>query len=182
LQSFFEAGPTLFFNLDEGTMLRPWLVWLIIAAVFAAAEVFTPGFVLLWFGVGALVTALVALLGVESLAAQLIVFLIVSVSLVIASRTILERFFSRSPDSPKLRSGAEMMIGQIGTVVESSRAPLNEGAVKIYGSVWTAFPAEGEWPLKEGDSVSVERIEGNAIYVRRTARLARPFTEISEQS
>ncbi len=163
-------------------MLRAWVIWLIIAAVFAVAEVLTPGFVLLWFGVGALAAAVLALLGVESLAAQVIVFLVVSVALVIASRTILERFFTRPSDSPRLRSGAETMIGQIGEVVESSRGPLNEGAVKIYGSVWTAFPAEGEWPLKEGDSVSVERIEGNSIYVRRSARLARPFTEIPEQS
>lgn len=162
-------------------MQHAWVVWLIIAAVFAAAEVFTPGFVLLWFGVGALAAALLSLLGIESVSAQVIVFLIVSVALVVASRTILERFFTRVPGSPKLRSGAETMIGQIGMVVESSRGPLNEGAVKMYGSVWTAFPAEGEWPLKEGDSVSVERIEGNAIYVRRSGRTARPFTEISEQ-
>jgi membrane protein implicated in regulation of membrane protease activity len=159
-----------------------WIVWLVIAVLFAAAEVFTSGFVLLWFGAGALAASVLALLGIESLAAQVLVFLIVSVLLVIASRTIFERFFTRNSEGGGLRSGAETMIGQIGTVVESSRPPLNEGAVKIYGSVWTAFPAEGEWPLKEGDSVSVERIEGNAIYVRRTARLARPFSEISEQS
>jgi membrane protein implicated in regulation of membrane protease activity len=160
-------------------MISAWIVWLIIAVLFVAAEVFTSGFVLLWFGAGALAASILALLGMESLAAQVLVFLIVSTSLVIASRTIFERFFTRNSEGG-LRSGAETMIGQAGTVVESSRPPLNEGAVKIYGSVWTAFPAEGEWPLKEGDSVSVERIEGNAIYVRRTARLARPFSEISE--
>lgn len=163
-------------------MFLPWVIWLIIAAVFFFAEVFTSGFVLMWFGIGALAASLLALLGVESVVAQIIVFLIVSVALVIASRTILDRFFARPSDSPALRSGAETMIGQIGTVVESSRGALNEGAVKIYGSVWTAFPAEGEWPLKEGDSVQVERIEGNSIYVRRNARIARPFTEIPEQS
>jgi membrane protein implicated in regulation of membrane protease activity len=162
-------------------MQHAWIVWLIIAAIFAALEVFTPGFVLLWFGIGALVTSILALLGVESVTVQLIVFLIVSVSMVIASRTILERFFSRSRDKSRLASGAETMIGKVGTVVESSRGPLNEGAVKIYGSVWTAFPAEGEWPLKEGDSVTIERIEGNSIYVRRSPHLARPFTEISRQ-
>jgi membrane protein implicated in regulation of membrane protease activity len=163
-------------------MIPAWIVWLVIAVLFAAAEVFTSGFVLLWFGAGALAASIVALLGIESLAAQVLVFLIVSISLVIASRIIFEHFFTRKSEGGGLRSGAETMIGQTGTVVESSRPPLNEGAVKIYGSVWTAFPAEGEWPLKEGDSVSVERIEGNAIYVRRTARLARPFSEISEQS
>jgi membrane protein implicated in regulation of membrane protease activity len=162
-------------------MISAWIVWLIIAATFAAAEVFTSGFVLLWFGGGALAASILALLGVDSVAAQLIVFLLVSIALVIASRTIFERIiFKRSAEGEGLRSGVETMIGQCGEVVQSSRAPLNEGAVKIYGSVWTAFPAEGEWPLKEGDSVSVERIEGNAIYVRRTARLARPFSEIPE--
>jgi membrane protein implicated in regulation of membrane protease activity len=163
-------------------MLHAWVIWLIIAAIFVAAEVLTTGFVLLWFGAGAVVASILALLGVESLAAQIIVFLVVSVLLVIASRTIFDRFLTRSSNARTPGSGVEMMIGQIGTVVESSRGALNEGAVRVYGSVWTAFPAEGEWPLREGDPVSVERIEGNAIYVRRTSRHSRPFTEISEQS
>lgn len=160
-------------------MSQAWVIWLIIAAIFIAAEVFTPGFFLLWFGVGAAVAAIMALLGVGSFAAQMLVFLIVSVALVIASRTIFERFLNRPADTNQLRSGIETIIGQIGTVVESSRGALNEGAVRVYGSVWTAFPAEGEWPLHEGDSVAVERIEGNAIYVRRTAQHARPFAEIA---
>jgi membrane protein implicated in regulation of membrane protease activity len=159
-----------------------WIIWLVLAALFIGAEVLTPGFFLLWFGVGALVAMLMALAGVGGVASQVVVFLIVSVALLVASRTILERFFTRSTQASQLRSGAETMIGQIGTVIEPSRGALNEGAVKVYGSVWTAFPAEGEWPLKEGDSVAVERIEGNSIYVRRTSHLARPFTEISEQS
>ncbi|MGE0132784.1 MAG: NfeD family protein [Blastocatellales bacterium] len=162
-------------------MSQAWVIWLIIAAIFIAAEVLTPGFFLLWFGVGALVAAILAILGVSSVAAQALVFLIVSVALVIASRTIFERFFNHPADTNRLQSGIETIIGQVGTVVESSRGALKEGAVRVYGSVWTAFPAEGEWPLREGDSVAVERIEGNAIYVRRTALHARPFTEISEE-
>jgi membrane protein implicated in regulation of membrane protease activity len=34
-------------------MSYAWIVWLIIAAIFIGIEVFTPGFFLLWFGVGA---------------------------------------------------------------------------------------------------------------------------------
>jgi membrane protein implicated in regulation of membrane protease activity len=162
-------------------MSQAWIIWLIIAAIFVTAEVFTSGFFLLWFGVGALAAAVMAMLGVGGFAAQTLVFLIVSVALVVASRTIFEKFFSRQAGADRLRSGIETIIGQIGTVVESSRGALNEGAVRVYGSVWTAFPAEGERPLREGDSVSVERIEGNAIYVRRTALNPRPFTEISEE-
>jgi len=161
-------------------MSYAWIIWLIIAAIFIAAEVFTAGFFILWFGVGALAAALLAIAGVESLALQVLVFLAVSIALVFASRTIFDRFLTRPSDPDKLKSGIETIVGQVGVVVEPSSGALNQGAVKVYGSVWTAFPAEGEWPLKDGDSVSVERIEGNSIYVRRTQRLARPFTEIAE--
>jgi membrane protein implicated in regulation of membrane protease activity len=162
-------------------MSQAWVIWLILAVIFIAAEVFTTGFFLLWFGVGALAAAVMAMLGVGSLAAQTLVFLIVSVALVVASRTIFDKFLFRQSDADRLRSGIDTIIGQVGTVVESSRGALKEGAVRVYGSVWTAFPAEGERPLREGDSVSVERIEGNAIYVRRTALNPRPLAEISEE-
>ena len=158
-----------------------WIVWLIIAAIFVGAEVLTPGFFLLWFGIGALAAALMAMLGIGSVAAQLIVFLVVSTLLVVASRTIFDRFLTRTPGESQLTSGADGMLGQIGTVVEASRGALNEGAVKVFGSVWTAFPSEGESPLTEGETVAVERISGNAIYVRRTSRRALRFSEESEK-
>jgi membrane protein implicated in regulation of membrane protease activity len=154
-----------------------WIVWLIIGALLIAGEVLTSGFFLLWFGIGALVAAALALLGVGSVTAQLIAFLVVSTLLVIASRTIFERFLTRATGEREIRSGVETMIGQVGTVVEASRGALHEGAVKIYGSVWTAYPIEGEEPLAEGESVRVERVEGNAIYVRRKTRRALLFSE-----
>jgi len=154
-----------------------WIIWLIIGAIMIAAEVFTTGFVLLWFGVGALVAAALALVGVGSLAVQMIAFLVVSSLLVIASRTIFERFLLRPSAAGQLKTGIETMIGQVGTVVEASHGAMNEGAVKVYGSVWTAYPTEGEEPLSLGEPVRVERVEGNAIYVRRAARRALLFNE-----
>ena len=44
---------------------------------------------------------------------------------------------------------------------------MNEGAVKVFGSTWTAYPAEGEEPLEAGERVRVERMEGASLYVRR---------------
>ncbi len=157
------------------------VIWLILAAIFVGLEVLTPGFFLLWFGVGALAAALLALLGVSSVAAQLIVFLLVSVVLLVASRTIFEKFLPISSSAQSLKTNVETMIGQVGTVVESSRGALNEAAVKVYGSTWTAFPIEGEKPLAEGESVAIERIEGNSIFVRRSSRRALRFSESSEE-
>jgi membrane protein implicated in regulation of membrane protease activity len=61
----------------------------------------------------------------------------------------------------------ETLPGKLGTVVSSSRGALHEGAVKVFGSTWTAYPADGEEPLEAGDRVEVERVQGASIYVRR---------------
>ncbi len=63
----------------------------------------------------------------------------------------------------------DALPGKTGVVVSSSRGALNEGAVKVYGSTWTAYPAEGEEALEAGDRVAVERVQGASIYVRRVA-------------
>jgi len=154
-----------------------WIVWLIIGALLIAGEVLTAGFFLLWFGVAALFAAALALAGVESVAIQLVAFLVVSTLLVVASRTILDRFLPRGGSGGELKSGVETMIGQVGTVVEASRGARQEGAVRVYGAVWTAFPAEGEAPLAEGESVRVDRVDGNTIYVCRAGRRALLFDE-----
>ena len=65
------------------------------------------------------------------------------------------------------KSGAESLPGQVGTVVAASQGALLEGAVKVYGSTWTAYPAEGEEPLEAGTRVVVESVRGASIYVRR---------------
>jgi inner membrane protein len=143
-----------------------WIVWLALALVFVVAEVLTTGFVLFWFGVGALVAAMLALVGIESLPVQIAAFLLVSTALTVASRTIFERVFVRNRPAG-MKMGMESLPGQVGTVVKPSVGALAEGAVKVYGSTWTALPVDGEEPLEEGERVCVDRVEGAKIYVRR---------------
>lgn len=144
-----------------------WIVWAILGAVLVVAEVFTTGFVLLWFGVGALAAGLAGLLGVHSIILQFLIFAVVSIGLTAASRTIFVNYFSREKSGGDLKSGVESLPGKIGTVVSSSRGSMHEGAVKVFGSTWTAYPAEGEEPLEAGDRVEVTRVQGASIYVRR---------------
>ena len=124
-----------------------WVLWSILGAILIVAEIFTSGFVLLWFGIGALAAAFVGFIGVDSLVIQFMVFAIVSISLTAASRTIFLNYFSREKSGQSLRSGVDALPGKIGTVVSSSTGALHEGAVKVFGSTWTAYPAAGEAPL-----------------------------------
>ena len=147
-----------------------WILWTILGVILVIAEVFTPGFVLLWFGVGALAAALASFLG-AGLAGQFIIFIALSSILTALSRTIFVNYFTGRGEPEELKVGAAKLPGQVGTVVTSSRGALNEGAVKVFGSVWTAYPAEGEPPLEAGDRVVVERLQGASIYVRRAGAL-----------
>ena len=144
-----------------------WVFWTVLGAVLIVAEIFTSGFVLLWFGIGALAAAFLSLIGIDSLAIQFLLFAGVSSALTAASRTIFVNYFSREKTGQSLRSGVDALPGKVGTVVSSSRGALNEGAVKVFGSTWTAYPAPGEEPLEAGERVCVESVEGASIYVRR---------------
>jgi membrane protein implicated in regulation of membrane protease activity len=144
-----------------------WVLWTILGAILIVAEIFTSGFVLLWFGIGALVAAFAGLVGIDSLVLQFMIFAVVSIALTAASRTIFINYFSREKTGESLRSGVDALPGKIGTVVSSSKGALHEGAVKVFGSTWTAYPAAGEPPLEAGERVCVESIEGASIYVRR---------------
>src|SRR5213593_2875972 len=144
-----------------------WIFWTILGAILVIAEIFTTGFVLLWFGIGALAAGLAGLIGIHSIPLQFLIFAVVSIALTAASRTIFVNYFSREKSGGDLKSGFEGLPGKVGTVVSSSRGALNEGAVKVYGSTWTAYPVDGEEPLEAGDRVEVTRVQGASIYVRR---------------
>src|SRR5689334_25266709 len=144
-----------------------WILWSILGAILIVAEIFTTGFVLLWFGVGALAAAIAAFIGIDSVIIQFLIFLSISIVLTAASRTIFINYFSREKTGQSLRSGVDALPGKIGTVVSSSKGALQEGAVKVFGSTWTAYPAAGEEPLEAGERVCVESVEGASIYVRR---------------
>lgn len=145
-----------------------WILWLVLGVALIVAEVFTLGFVLLWFGIGAIAAALVGFLGGGFLL-QFLVFAIVSIGFTALSRTIFSNYLShREEDTVKM--GVDSLPGQIGTVTVASQGALSEGAVKVYGSTWTAFPIDGESELVEGEKVEVVSVKGSSIYVRRAVK------------
>src|SRR5947208_13828368 len=94
-----------------------WISWTILGAILIVAEVFTTGIVLLWFGLGALAAALAALVGVNRISLQFLIFAAVSIGLTAASRTIFINYFSREKTGGDLKSGVNCLQRKIGTVV-----------------------------------------------------------------
>lgn len=146
-----------------------WILWIVLGVVLIIAEIFTFGFVLFWFGIGALAAAFAAWLGL-GIGLQFLIFALVSIGLTVMSRTIFANLF-RHKEENTLKTGMDALPGQIGTVTGASRGALNEAAVRVYGSVWTAFPVDDKKPLEAGEKVEVVYMKGSSIYVRRASEL-----------
>jgi membrane protein implicated in regulation of membrane protease activity len=142
-----------------------WILWVIVGVGLIIAEIFTLGFVMFWFGIGAFVGALVGFLGF-GFGWQFLAFALVSIVLTAMSRTIFANYFSLN-EADSIKTGVDSLPGQIGTVSSASKGALHEGAVKVFGSTWTAFPIDEESPLIEGEKVEVVQVKGSSIYVRR---------------
>ncbi len=142
-----------------------YILWIILGVVLIIAEIFTLGFVLFWFGIGAAAAALVGYLGF-GLGLQFLVFAAVSIALTALSRTIFAGYFSHD-EANLIKTGVDSMPGQIGTVTISSKGAMNEGAVKVFGSVWTAFPVDDKDLLNAGEKVEVVSVKGSSIYVQK---------------
>ena len=141
-----------------------WILWLVLGVVLMIAEIFTLGFFLFWFGIGAIAAAVAGFFGF-GLGWQFLAFAIVSIALTAMSRTIFSNYLPSS-DSPALKMGMDSLPGKIGTVATASKGALNEAAVKVFGSTWTAYPID-EAALMEGEKVEVVEVKGSSIYVRR---------------
>jgi membrane protein implicated in regulation of membrane protease activity len=141
------------------------LIWAIVGIVLIIAEVLSTSFVLVFFGVGALVVALLVQIGVLSgLNGPLLVFCATSLVLLVLMRRFLRnRFAGRKDMKPDY-------IDQVVGVVKEIR-PGEEGAVSYRGSEWIAF-GDGIDPIPAGEKVRVRGIDGIRLKVERIARVA----------
>lgn len=135
-------------------------VWLGLAAVLIVGEIFTAGFFMLPFGLGAAVAAGLAFVGAP-LIWQWVVFLAVSAVLLLSLR----RFADRVTHEPPEKVGVDRLIGKQGVVIEAVEPGDGSGRVRIEREEWRADASGGD-TIPEGARVTVERISGTHLVVR----------------
>ena len=141
--------------------MEDWLLWLILAVIFAVGEIATLGFFLAPFAGGAAVAAVVSAMGVPFVG-SLAGFLVVAVILLAALRP-LARSHRRMP--PSLRTGTAALVGKSAMVVERIANQEGVGCVKIDGDVWTARAYMEEETYEPGTRVQVVEIRGATALV-----------------
>jgi membrane protein implicated in regulation of membrane protease activity len=160
-----ESSPTLLDQIREALRLGPllaWHIWLLLALAMGILEMFTPGFVLLCFGCGAVAAAAADLLGFHGLTLQLAIFAAVTFASFFTLRPALYARVSRQRDA----TNVEAIIGAEG-IVTGAAAQGEVGTVRVRGELWRAEGA-ASGSLGEGERVRVLRVEGNRVIVERT--------------
>ena len=136
----------------------PWFWWGLALALFAA-EALAPGAFMLWLGVAALGTAFIAALLPIPLAAQWMLFAVLSLVSVLAGSHLRRRHPARETDQPLLNRRGAQLVGQV-HVLESAIVD-GRGRIKIGDAFWTAHGPD----LPAGTRVRVVAADGGALRV-----------------
>ena len=142
--------------------MHPAWVWMILAALFIVVEIFTAGFFLLWFGIGAAVAGVLALSGIDTIW-QILAFVVVSLLLFFSTRTFVRRFTRPQPAG----IGADRYAGKQGVVLEEINALRNSGRVQLGSEEWRAESEVDGDTISAGSLVTVVRLNGTKLVVSR---------------
>ncbi|MCD4652083.1 MAG: NfeD family protein [Candidatus Cloacimonetes bacterium] len=118
--------------------ITPALIWLILGIVFILMEFAIPGFVIAFFGAGALLTSLMTYLGVtSSIAWQLALFIVFSLMSLFLLRKFVTRAFCGKVDDHEIEE-FNMDVGKIVTVTETIDPHHGSGKITYHGTIWKA--------------------------------------------
>ena len=135
-----------------------WL-WTGLAIVMGIGEIFTAGFFLLPFAIGAAFSAVLAWIG-AGLLTQWLVFFGVSV----AALTYLRRYIDQQDHDDQPRIGANRWVGAAGIVLEAIDPDTGTGMVRVENEEWRATSQYGRI-LPAGARVSVKAVRGTRLVV-----------------
>ena len=138
----------------------PAVIWFLIGLGLLLLELVLPGLVILFFGVGAWVTALVCAITDINLNWQIFIFLVASLlGLVMLRRYLKRRFFSKS--DKETQDQLEEFIGRKARAIADFKD--GSGKVEFKGTQWSARCDE---PVSKGQWVTIRSKESLILNVK----------------
>ena len=137
-----------------------WPFWLIIAGICLVIEIYTVGFFIFWFGIGALFALLVSFI-TNNLFIQIAVFLISSSLLVILTKPLMKKFTKNEKTVP---TNFFSLAGKQGIVTKKIDSDNSTGQVKVKGELWSAISDED---IEKDAKVKILEVDGVKLKVEK---------------
>lgn len=121
---------------------KPEIIWFVIGLVLIISEFAMPGLIIIFFGFGAILTAILCIIFDFSLNIQLLLFTIFSLASLLLLRKYLKNIFygKIKPTATDLEDESEY-VGRKAVVVSKIEAG-GEGKIELDGSHWSATSNE----------------------------------------
>ena len=145
--------------LDLIRQLGPW-TWIIAGLFLLGLELLAPGVFLVWFGIAALITGLVAFATDLGWQTDLIIFVVLAVLLVVTGR----RYFASASapgEQPLLNQRAKRHVGSVHVLAEPIVG--GQGRIRIDDTPWRIAGAD----LPSGARIRVTGADGAVLTVER---------------
>ncbi len=144
--------------------ISPALIWFLVGLILVVGEFVVPGLIVIFFGIGAWLTAALCMVLDVPLAVQLAVFLVGSIACLVVLRRRFQKLFKglvrhQNPDG----SDSSELIGEQG-VVCAPIGPGGPGKVELRGTTWNA---EADVELETGKRVEVVKTRGLTLMVKK---------------
>lgn len=134
-------------------------VWTLLALGMGIGEIFTAGFFLLPFSIGAVAAAILAWLGVALLAQWLVFFGVSAIAF-----AFLRRFIDTQDAAVQPRIGANRWLDARGVVLQDIDPSSASGMVRIDAEEWRAV-SEDDTHIPAGTRVIVTAVQGSRLVV-----------------
>jgi membrane protein implicated in regulation of membrane protease activity len=140
------------------------LMWFLIGIIIMILEFIVPGFVIVFFGIGAWLVALLSLFIDMPLSIQIVLFIVSSILSLVFLRTKFSSFF-QVKKSTKTNFDDEMdnVVGERVKVIQTIIPP-ERGKVEFHGTIWNA---ESEQEIFVGETVEILQKKNLVLIVKK---------------
>lgn len=136
------------------------LIWTIVLVISVIVEAITIDLVSIWFGVGAVAALICEALGVSEVF-QVIIFTVISVVCIFASRPLAKKYLRGNT----IKTNLDRIIGKHCLVTETITAD-QKGEVKVMGTLWLATSLNNV-TIEAGEYAEIVSIEGAHVIVKK---------------
>lgn len=136
-----------------------WMIWIAVGILCMIIEIFTPTFLFMSFGIGAILTGMLSIL-IDPVPIQVLLFAIITFIVFINLRKMSKKLISESSE----KTNIDALVGKMGIVTQEIPQD-GKGYVKIGGEEWSAITKTND-KIETSSKVMVEKVEGNKVIVK----------------
>jgi len=130
--------------------IPPQYIWIVLGIVIMSMELFLPGFILCFFGLGAVLTGLLMIFIHMGINAQLILFAVLSIMMLVSFRRYAQGYFTGRISNVDALLDAHS--GKTAIVTEDIIPNSPRGKVEFNGTAWNA---DSDVEIKKGAKVTI---------------------------